>query len=190
MHRNSRLKKTNEMQQYANIYLLLNYCACFERPSRSSSGVGIHKTVVAASGTDHTIWRASFLKRDQIRTDLGPSAPNQSLFGHVWGSLNPRYYDLQQNCTTEYIPHSDNHFYDKYCYSFTYLSNYRKFPLLCHFIWRTFRKNFSFFHMRITFFSQPKFLNYSPSVMYDELKNAAPYFSIFLLFSFCEFQIL
>jgi len=56
------------MQQYAGIYLLLNYCICFRRPSRPSSGV--HKTVVAASGTDHTIWGASFLKRDQIRTYL------------------------------------------------------------------------------------------------------------------------
>jgi len=62
----SRLKKSNKMQQYADIYLLLNYCACFGRPSRPSSGV--HKTVVAASGTDHTIWEASVFKRDQIRT--------------------------------------------------------------------------------------------------------------------------
>jgi len=35
------------MQQYASIYLLLNYSTCFGRPSRPSSG--IHKTVVAAS---------------------------------------------------------------------------------------------------------------------------------------------
>ena len=59
------LKKSNKMQQYADIYLLLNYSACFGRPSRPSSGV--HKTVVAASGTDRTIWGASFFKRDQIR---------------------------------------------------------------------------------------------------------------------------
>jgi len=50
VHRNSRLKKSNEMQQYADIYLLLNYSKCFGRPSRPSSGV--HKTVVVASGTD------------------------------------------------------------------------------------------------------------------------------------------
>jgi len=31
---------------------------------------GVHKTVVAASSTDHTIWEASFFKRDQIRTVL------------------------------------------------------------------------------------------------------------------------
>ena len=36
VHRNSRLKKSNKMQQYADIYLLLNYCACFGRPSRPS----------------------------------------------------------------------------------------------------------------------------------------------------------
>jgi len=49
-----RLKKFNEMQQYADIYLLLNYSTCFGLPSDPSSGV--HKTVVAASGADHTIW--------------------------------------------------------------------------------------------------------------------------------------
>ena len=57
VHRNSRLKKSNEIQQYADIYLLLNYSTSFGRPSRPLSGV--HKTVVAASGTDHTIWGAS-----------------------------------------------------------------------------------------------------------------------------------
>ena len=46
------------MQQYANIHLLLNYFTCFVLPSRSSSGV--HKTVVAVSGTDHSIWEANF----------------------------------------------------------------------------------------------------------------------------------
>ena len=64
MHRNSRLKKSNKMQLYADIYLLLNYSTCFGRPSRLSSGV--HKTVVAASGTEHTVWGTSFFKRDQI----------------------------------------------------------------------------------------------------------------------------
>jgi len=54
------------MQQYADIYLLLNYCTFFGRPLCPSSGV--HKTVVAASGKDHNIWGASFLKRDQMRT--------------------------------------------------------------------------------------------------------------------------
>ena len=48
-----RLKISNKMQQYADIYLLLNYSTCFGRPSCPSSGV--HKTVVAACGTDHTV---------------------------------------------------------------------------------------------------------------------------------------
>jgi len=59
-----RLKKSNEMQQYVDIYLLLNHSTCFGRPSRPSSGV--HKTVVAAPGTDRTIWGASFLKRGHV----------------------------------------------------------------------------------------------------------------------------
>ena len=117
---NPRLKKSNEMKQYADIYLLLNYCTSFGHPPHPSSVA--HKTVVAASGTDHTIWGASFIKRDQIRNDIylllnyctcfgrpsRPSSgvhknlvsasgtdhtickvPNQSLFGHVWGSLFP-----------------------------------------------------------------------------------------------------
>ena len=54
------------MQLYADIYLLLNYSTCFGHPSRPSSGV--HKTVVADSGTGHTIWEGSFFERDQIRT--------------------------------------------------------------------------------------------------------------------------
>jgi len=65
-HRNCRLKKSKKMQQYADIYLLLNYSTCFGRPSRPSSGV--HKTVVVGFGTDHTVWGASFFKRDQIRS--------------------------------------------------------------------------------------------------------------------------
>jgi len=58
--------KSNEMQQDAHIYLLLNYSSCFGGPLHPSSGV--HETVVAASGTDHTVWGASALKHDQIRT--------------------------------------------------------------------------------------------------------------------------
>ena len=65
---NNILKKSNKMRQYANIYLLLNYSTYFGHPSRPSSVV--HKTVVAVFGTDNTIWGASFLKRDQIRTYL------------------------------------------------------------------------------------------------------------------------
>jgi len=69
--RNS-LKKSNEMQEYADIYLLLNYSTCFGRPSRPSSGV--HKTVLAASGTDHTIW-----------------------------GLLPRWYDLYQRLQVQFL---------------------------------------------------------------------------------------
>ena len=50
VHRNFRLKQRNKLQQYVEIYLLLNYSTYFGRPSHPSSGV--HKTVVAASGTD------------------------------------------------------------------------------------------------------------------------------------------
>ena len=36
-HTKTRLKKSNKMQQYADIYLLLNCSTCFGRPSRPSS---------------------------------------------------------------------------------------------------------------------------------------------------------
>ena len=68
VHRNSRLKTSNKMQLYADIYLLLNYSTCFGCPSHPLSGV--HKTVVAASGTDRTIWGASFLKHDLVWSHL------------------------------------------------------------------------------------------------------------------------
>ena len=58
------LKKSSEMQQYADIYLLLNYSTCFGRPSRPSSGV--HKPVAAASDTNHTIWGASWLPKQFV----------------------------------------------------------------------------------------------------------------------------
>jgi len=72
VHSKSRLKKSNEMKHYADIYLLLNYSTCFGRPSRPPSEV--HKTVVAESGTDLTILgenvlkRGNFLKRDHMVT--------------------------------------------------------------------------------------------------------------------------
>ena len=37
VYRNFRLKKSNKMQQFADIYLLLNYSTCFGRPSRRPS---------------------------------------------------------------------------------------------------------------------------------------------------------
>jgi len=69
------------MQQYADIYLLLNYSTCFRHPSWPSSGV--NKTVVAGSGTDHTAWDASFFKRDQIRTYLDLCTPDYGCPKHV-----------------------------------------------------------------------------------------------------------
>ena len=64
VHRNSKLMKSNKIQQHADIHLLQNHSTYFGWLPHPSSGV--HKTVVAASGTDHTIWGASFFKRDQI----------------------------------------------------------------------------------------------------------------------------
>ena len=52
VRRNSSLKKSNKMQPYADIYLLLNYSTCFGRPSPAS--LRVINTLVAASGTDHS----------------------------------------------------------------------------------------------------------------------------------------
>jgi len=47
------LIRSNKMQQYAGIYLLKNHSICFGCPLHPSSGV--HKTVISASGTGHSI---------------------------------------------------------------------------------------------------------------------------------------
>ena len=57
------LIRSNEMQQYAGIYLLQNHSTCFGCTSQPSSG--IHKTVTAASGTGHSIWATTFHQRGQ-----------------------------------------------------------------------------------------------------------------------------
>ena len=49
VHRNSILTRSNNMKQYASIYLLQNHSTCFWCPSHPS--LGVHKTVIAASGT-------------------------------------------------------------------------------------------------------------------------------------------
>ena len=55
------LIRSNEMQQYAGVYLLQNYATCFGCLTHQSSG--LHQTVTAASGTGHTIWATTFLQR-------------------------------------------------------------------------------------------------------------------------------
>ena len=50
------LKKFNRCNSM-QIFITAKLLTCFGRPSRPTSAV--HKTVVAASGTDHTIWGAS-----------------------------------------------------------------------------------------------------------------------------------
>ena len=61
------LMKSNKMQHYADIYLLLNHSTCFGCPSHPSSGV--HEIVIVDSGTDHTIWEAS-LGLEELRHSL------------------------------------------------------------------------------------------------------------------------
>jgi hypothetical protein len=59
------LIRSNEMQQYADVYLRQNYSTCFGRLSRPSSGV--HQIVTAASVTGHSIWATTFRQRGLIR---------------------------------------------------------------------------------------------------------------------------
>jgi len=65
VHRNSILIRSNKMQQYAGIYLRQNHSTCFGCPSHPS--LGVHKSVTAASGTGHSIWATTFLRRGLIR---------------------------------------------------------------------------------------------------------------------------
>jgi len=62
------LKKFNKMQLYGNIYLLLNYSTCFGRPSHPSSGV--HKTAVAASGTEHNFLGSKLLQVKKLASQI------------------------------------------------------------------------------------------------------------------------
>jgi len=66
VYRNYILIRSNEMQQYAGVYLLQNYSTCFGCPSHPSSAV--HKTVTAASGTGHSIVATTFLHRGLFAT--------------------------------------------------------------------------------------------------------------------------
>jgi len=66
--RPSNLKKSNEMRQYEDIYLLLNYSTCFGRPSRPSSGV--HKTVVGS------LWYGSYY----LGSKFSQTWPNKDLY--------------------------------------------------------------------------------------------------------------
>jgi len=70
------LIKSNNMQQYAGIYLLQNYSTCFVCLSHPSSGV--HKTVTAAFGTGHITY---------LSNNLPPAWP----IGHAGGRLLLRY---------------------------------------------------------------------------------------------------
>ena len=71
VHRDSILIRSNELQQYAGVYLLQNYCTCFGCISHPSSGV--HQTVTAASGTGHSVRATTFRQR--------------GLLGHAGGRL-------------------------------------------------------------------------------------------------------
>ena len=65
VHRESILIRSNDMQQYAGVYLLQNYSTCFGCLSRPSSGV--HQTVNAASGTGHSVTATTFHQSGLIR---------------------------------------------------------------------------------------------------------------------------
>ena len=67
VHRDSMLIRSNEMEQYAGVYLLQNYSTCFGRLSRPSSGV--RQTVTAASGTGHSVRATTFRQRCLIMCD-------------------------------------------------------------------------------------------------------------------------
>ena len=70
VHCDSILITSNEMQQYAGVYLLQNYCTCFRCLLHPSSGV--HQTVTAASGTGHSVRATTFRQRGLIRPRWSP----------------------------------------------------------------------------------------------------------------------
>ena len=63
------LIRSNDMQHNAGVYLLQNYSTCFGCLSHPSSGV--HQTVIAASGTGHSIGATNFRQRGLVcRTEF------------------------------------------------------------------------------------------------------------------------
>ena len=60
------LIKSNELQQYAGVYLLQNYSTCFGCLSHASSGV--HQSVTAVSGTGHSVRATTFRQRGLIKS--------------------------------------------------------------------------------------------------------------------------
>ena len=56
--RDSILIRSNEMQQYAGVYLLQNYSTCLGCLSHPSSG--IRQTVTTASSTSHSVRATTF----------------------------------------------------------------------------------------------------------------------------------
>ena len=60
VHRHSILIRSNELQQYAGVYLLQSYSTCFGCLSHPSSG--LHQTVTAASGTGHITCQSNNLR--------------------------------------------------------------------------------------------------------------------------------
>ena len=64
VHRDSILIRSNEIQQYAGIYLLQNYSTCFGFLSHPSSGV--QQMATAASGTGHSVRATTFRQRGII----------------------------------------------------------------------------------------------------------------------------
>ena len=88
-HRNKKTttRQVEQIQHDATVcgYLLTAKLLYMFRAAQHPSS-GVHKTVVAACSTDHTVWGAGLLKRDQIMTPYlvtFEQASSNSLFGHV-----------------------------------------------------------------------------------------------------------
>jgi len=81
-----KLMKSNEMQQYADIYLLQNHSTCFGclLPHPPS---GIHEITQPLVQV--------IISERQIRT-------LRSLFGYIGGRLSPRYYDMYQRLQLQF----------------------------------------------------------------------------------------
>jgi len=68
LHRDYILIRSNEMEHYADVYLLQNYSTCFGCLSHPSSEV--YQTVTTASGTGHSVRATTFRQPGLIRPRL------------------------------------------------------------------------------------------------------------------------
>ena len=84
----TKLIRSNEMQQYAGVYLLQNYSTCFGCLSHPSSG--LHQNLTAASGTVYSVTAITFRQHGIMTYDLYKKMQLQFYILLMMGAIDTR----------------------------------------------------------------------------------------------------